>query len=119
MMYMVHRSRTFYQANSAKFGNNRFFKEVGRDEYILSLMRPKGNAAVAEQDIHAAVSQHLSEPALPVRRDSSRRDLSGTSSFDRQRPGQDVRAPVSFEARPSSPKVLPRTRSNQPLLGSD
>lgn len=69
LQYLVHRSRTFYQAHGAKFGNNRFFKEVGKDEYILSLFTKLNNP---NGDIRVAVDEDLREPALPVRRESSR-----------------------------------------------
>lgn len=116
MLYMVNRSRTFYQANSAKFGNNRFFKEVGRDDYILSLMRTQGQTAVAEDHIRAAVNQHLHEPALPVRRDSSRRDMSTGGSFELRRPGTFDR--LSSAPKPSQP-LLSSAQSSAPQPGSD
>jgi magnesium transporter len=58
-------SQRKYQANAARFGNNRFFKSIADDEYVLSLCsRPDGSVLPEVQLDH--VLRELQCPALPL-----------------------------------------------------
>lgn len=75
LMYWVYKSRHFYEANRAQFGNNKFFQQVGDDDYILSL----GQRCARAEDValRATVLRDLCEPATPM---ASARPSIGTFS---------------------------------------
>lgn len=79
LLFLVQRSRNFYSNHSERFGNNVFFRRVGDDEYILSLIGTgnepraisRGNSGVFDDGaIRSAVMNDLKAPALPVRKAS-------------------------------------------------
>merc|ERR1740121_3040369 len=64
-MAFIFYSQKKYQNHAARFGNNRFFKSIADDEYVLSLCsRPNGSALPEVQLDH--VLRELRCPALPL-----------------------------------------------------
>eukprot|EP00928_Gymnodinium_smaydae_P004451 TRINITY_DN11511_c0_g1_i2.p1 TRINITY_DN11511_c0_g1~~TRINITY_DN11511_c0_g1_i2.p1 ORF type:complete len:504 (+),score=94.60 TRINITY_DN11511_c0_g1_i2:81-1592(+) len=62
----ISRSHSHYQAHSARFGNNKFFRSVGDDEYVLSLSEEFKNGHVNDDALNRLLRE-LQQPALPVR----------------------------------------------------
>ncbi|CAK0798335.1 unnamed protein product [Prorocentrum cordatum] len=54
-----------YQNHAARFGNNRFFKSIADDEYVLSLCSRPGGSALPEVQLDD-VLRELRCPALPA-----------------------------------------------------
>merc|ERR1740121_3351102 len=74
-----------YQKHAAQFGNNRFFKSIADDEYVLSLCSRSEASALPEVQLDH-VLQELRCPALPESFATQRLTQSAWPSFRRRTP---------------------------------
>jgi len=87
--YFITRSKRHYRANSAVFGNNKFFRSICKDDYVLNLCGRLEEGCLPSADVDA-VFQDLSKTALPesqipqtnARRNGERLLMGSLCSYD-------------------------------------